>query len=148
MHLKSNIEADEPIIACTLKGTSPMDKGDIIDYRILGKRMRDARERLGKTQGEIADELNIIVSTYGKFERGTLKRNLERLIAICTILSISVQDSLRGAVKIEFSTNNSSPTHDHELLQFQNLLDQCQKPETIRTMLTICSEIAMLENVR
>ena len=38
MHLKSNIEADEPIIACTLKGASPMDKGDIIDYRILGKR--------------------------------------------------------------------------------------------------------------
>jgi transcriptional regulator with XRE-family HTH domain len=148
MHLKSNIEADKPTIACAMKGASLMDTGNVIDYRILGKRMKDARERLGKTQCEIADELNIIVSTYGKFERGTLKPNLERLIAICTILNISVQDSLRGAVKVEISTNNPSPTHDDELLLFQNLLDQCRKPETIRTMLTICAEIAMLENVR
>ena len=125
-----------------------MGTGNIIDYRILGRRMKDARERLGKTQCEVANELNIIVSTYGKFERGALKPNLERLIAICTVLHISVQDSLRGAVKVEISTNNPSLTHDAELLMFQNLMDQCQKPETIGTMLTICAEIAMLEKAR
>ena len=125
-----------------------MDMGNVIDYRILGKRMKDARERLGKTQCEIADELNIIVSTYGKFERGALKPTLERLIVICTILHISVQDTLRGAVKVEISADNPSPTHDGELLMFQNLMEQCRKPETIRTMVTVCAEIAMLENVR
>jgi len=125
-----------------------METGNVIDYRILGKRMKDARERLGKTQSEIADELNIIVSTYGKFERGSLKPNLERLIAICTILNISVQDTLRGAVRVEINMSNQSPTHDDEILMFKNLLNQCRKPETIRTMLTICAEIAMLENVR
>ena len=133
---------------CTMKGALLMDTGDVIDYRVLGRRMRHARERLGKTQSEVANELNIIVSTYGKFERGTLKPNLERLIAICMITQHQHTGQLTGAVRVEMDTSNPSPTHDDELQMFQNLLDRCRKPETIQTMVTICVEIAMLENVK
>ena len=123
-----------------------MSSESLVDYRILGKHMKDARERLGKTQYAVANDLNIIVSTYGKFERGVLKPNLERLIAICLTLNISIEDCLRGALKAEIVSSNAPPSNDRYLGEFQNLIDQCRHPKIIQTMLTICHQIAMLEN--
>lgn len=81
----------------------------LIDYKILGKNIRDARERLGKTQSEVADDLQIAVSSYGKFELGILRPNPEKLIAICNVLCVGMKDILRGALIIPIETSNSVP---------------------------------------
>lgn len=54
--------------------------------------------------------MKIITSTYGKFERGVLKPSLERLIAICQILRMSVENSLRGAVNANIIASNAPET--------------------------------------
>ncbi len=124
-----------------------MNEDTIINYKILGRNMKDARERMDKTQWEVADELNIIVTTYGKFERGILRPNLERLIAICIILCIDMESILRGAVRFDFDSSNVAPTNDEYVRQFQSLLDKAHRPETRQTMITVCNEIISLENI-
>ena len=89
-----------------------MSKETLIDYRILGRNIKDAREQQGKTQAAIASEMRIISSTYGKFECGLLKPSLERLVAICQILHISVKSSLRGAVNVESISSNTPPVNN------------------------------------
>ena len=119
-----------------------------INYKILGKNIKDARDRLGRTQNDVAQELEVIISTYGKFERGVLKPNLDRLVAICSVLHVDFQDVLRGALVENYESSNAPPTNAGYVRIFQNLVDQCRKPETIKAMLAVCSELLMIENNR
>ena len=123
-----------------------MSTQTLIDYRILGRNIKDARERLGKTQAAIANEMQIITSTYGKFERGALKPSLERLVAICQILKLSVENSLRGAVIADIIASNAPPANDKYLVEFRVLMDQCHSPKSIQAMLALCQQVVILEN--
>jgi len=123
-----------------------MSTETFIDYRILGRNIKDARERLGKTQAAIAEEMKIITSTYGKFERGALKPSLERLVAICRILRMSVENSLRGAVNADIIASNAPPVNDKYLAEFRVLMDQCHSSKSIQAMLALCQQVVILEN--
>ena len=123
-----------------------MNHEALIDYRILGKNIKDARERLGKTQAAIANEMQIITSTYGKFERGVLKPSLERLVAICQILQISIESSLFGAVNVKLLSANTTPEQDRYHKEFQVLMNQCHNPKCIQAMLALCQHVVILEN--
>ena len=123
-----------------------MNKDTVIDYRVLGRNLKAARKRLAKTQKDVAKELGIIVSTYGKFQRGTLRPSLERLVAICILLKISVEDSLRGAVGAEMLSSNAFTIEDNYLLEFKDLIEHCHHPDSVPIMLTICHQVASITN--
>ena len=50
-----------------------------MDYKLLGKRIREERLRLGKTQESLAEEVNISTAYLGQIERGERSVTLDKL---------------------------------------------------------------------
>ena len=61
-----------------------------MDYKLLGKRIREERLRLGKTQENLAEEVNISTAYLGQIERGERSVTLDKLIPIANKLGVSV----------------------------------------------------------
>ena len=121
---------------------------DWIDYEVLGKNIKGARERLNMTQTMVAEELGVSYTYFGKIERGVVRPNLERLISLCFTLHVPISDIFRGVIKSDKALENISPSNDSYVSQFQILLDRCNKDETKQAMIRLCNELEQLEKTR
>lgn len=69
-----------------------------MDYRELGRRVRQQRTMCGMTQEELAEKSGISCSFVGHIERGEKKFSIGTLVALCNAMTISpnylLQDSL------------------------------------------------------
>ena len=61
-------------------------------YRILGKRIREIREKIGVTQEKLAFKAKISPSFLSHVERGTKKASLETMKRIADALGVPVQN--------------------------------------------------------
>ena len=61
-----------------------------MDYKLLGKRIREERLRLGKAQENLAEEVNISTAYLGQIERGERSVTLDKLIPLANKLGVSV----------------------------------------------------------
>ena len=61
-------------------------------YRILGKRIREIRKKIGVTQEKLAFKAKISPSFLSHVERGTKKASLETMKKIADGLGVPVQD--------------------------------------------------------
>ena len=84
-----------------------------MDYRTLGKRVRQQRMMCGLTQEELAEKSGISCSFVGHIERGEKKASVETVVALCNAMEISpsvlLQDSLTDAVmqsQLAFESEN------------------------------------------
>lgn len=68
----------------------------LLDYSVIGKRIREARKKQNLKQEELADKLEVSVPFMSRVERGTSKINLKRLTQIADILNISPGELLTG----------------------------------------------------
>jgi DNA-binding XRE family transcriptional regulator len=59
---------------------------DGLDKKKLGRNIRQARCRLGLTQEQMAERIDMAPEVYGRMERGLLVPRLERFVAICRVL--------------------------------------------------------------
>ena len=70
----------------------------MMDYRELGRRVRQQRMMCGLTQEELAEKSGISCSFVGHIERGEKKFSIGTLVALCNAMKISpnylLQDSL------------------------------------------------------
>lgn len=62
--------------------------------KYIGERIRIKRELKGLTQQDVAEQLNIVTSSYGKLERGETKIDIERLKEITDLLDTTIEDIL------------------------------------------------------
>jgi transcriptional regulator with XRE-family HTH domain len=62
---------------------------DGLDKKTLGRNIRQARYRLGLTQEQMAERVDMAPEVYGRMERGHLVPRLERFVAICRVLGES-----------------------------------------------------------
>lgn len=67
----------------------------MVDYVLLGKRVRIRRQALGITQERLAEMVDISPSFIGHIERGTRKLSVETLYSLCVALGVSA-DYLMG----------------------------------------------------
>lgn len=69
-----------------------------MDYKALGRRIRQQRKMMKMTQEELASVSNVSTSYIGHIERGIKRCSLETLICICNALDVApnhlLQDSL------------------------------------------------------
>jgi transcriptional regulator with XRE-family HTH domain len=63
--------------------------------RVLGANIRKARMRMGITQAQLAELLEMSPEVYGRMERGHIYPRVERLMDICEKLGVS-SDGLMG----------------------------------------------------
>lgn len=69
----------------------------MLNYRIVGSNIRYARIQRKITQEEIAERMEITPNYYGRYERGDIRPNLDRLMQISEILSTPIENFFAGA---------------------------------------------------
>ena len=69
----------------------------LIDYKIIGKRIKRFRKQVGLTQENLAEKLDISVSFQSRLERGAAKISLEKLVQTAECLNIPVGQLITGA---------------------------------------------------
>lgn len=69
----------------------------ILNYELLGNKIRDHRQANDLTQEKLSKMTDISISFIGHIERGTRKASVETLIRIVRSLDISMDELLSGA---------------------------------------------------
>ncbi len=67
----------------------------MLDYKKISEFITERRKRLGMTQAEVAERLNVSFQAVSKYENGTLP-NVETLVKLAEIFSVSVDELLMG----------------------------------------------------
>ena len=87
-----------------------------VDYILIGKRLKKAREDKGITQEKLSEYLNVSNAYVSKIERGKTSLNLNTFSAICDCLGVSMSFILNGSV---------SSAENYMRNEFTDLLNNC-----------------------
>lgn len=90
-----------------------------MDYKKLGKRIREERQRINLTQAELAEDIDISDTYMGAIERGERSLTLDTLVRLVNRLGVTVDYMLADSV-------DDSDTNIME--QFKQIID-CQPLE-------------------
>lgn len=71
-----------------------------MDYRILGKRIREERLRLNLTQERLSEDIEISTAYLGQIERGERSLTLDKLVKLANRLGVTVDYLLSDSVSI------------------------------------------------
>ena len=92
-----------------------------VDYRAIGKRIKQKRKDLEKTQDYLAESLSVSVGYISQIERGITKVSLDTLSEIATHLNCDISELITGTV----------PSHqdylNEEFAQVYDRMDTHQK---------------------
>lgn len=102
-----------------------------IDYKIIGKRIKQARMNKHKTQEDLAEYLEVSNSYVSRIERGTTKISLELLVKVCNHLDIEPSYVLTGSV---------SSSNDYLRNDIVNMLKDCSS-EKIKLIVEVIKPI-------
>ena len=69
-----------------------------IDYKDLGKRVREVRRQMSLTQEQLAEMVGISASFLGHIERGSRVASIETLVALCNELRVTPQYLLSASL--------------------------------------------------
>ncbi len=86
-----------------------------MDYKRLGKRIREERQRLNLTQAQLAESIDISDTYMGAIERGELSLTLDTLVRLVNRLGVTVDYMLSDSV----SDNDSNIMN-----QFKQIIDR------------------------
>lgn len=108
-----------------------------IDYtnKDIGQRMREERNKLGLSRGELAEILELSDYYVGQLERGERQMSLPVLIKIAKSLHITLDYLVFGKVTFygygfrEISNFNDNKDNDDSYSDIINLLNKCSHKE-------------------
>lgn len=101
----------------------------MLDYKIIGKRIKFERLKQMKTQKEISKEMKVTPVFYSRIENGQIHLSLKRLAEISILLDVSIDYLLHG-----IETENSNLENID--IKFYKLLKKCT-PEQKKLILQI-----------
>ena len=86
-----------------------------MDYKRLGKRIREERRKLNLTQAQLAESIDISDTYMGAIERGERRLTLDTLVRLANRLGVTIDYMLADSV-------SDSDTNIME--QFKQIIDQ------------------------
>lgn len=114
----------------------------MLAYNILGNNIQQARLRRGLTQEQVAAKLGLTQNHYGRFERGEIRPNLDRLYQICEVLSVPIEELFKGTYDPSKFEQPDSP--DMTAKGIARLLGGCSEKKRM-VIYQLCQAIADLE---
>lgn len=66
----------------------------MLNYEILGKKIREYRTNLGYTQSELAEKISVEWSYLNRIESGEKKPSVTKIIALLNVFNISLNELL------------------------------------------------------
>lgn len=109
------------------------ERGDSMDYKRLGERIREERRRLGLTQAQLAEDIDISDTYMGSIERGERSLTLDTLVRLVNRLGVTVDYLLADSV---------ADTDANILNQFRQITDRqplARKQMAINVLRTVFS---------
>lgn len=116
----------------------------VLSYKVIGRHLREARQRLSLKQEQVAEMADMSAPLYGKMERGEIRPNVLRLAAVCNVLRIPLSSVFEGATPDGFNLSNI----DHSVQQFDQFFHELGmrvSPKTKTVMMAVCASIAEIE---
>lgn len=89
-----------------------------IDFKLIGKRIKNARIKKGYSQQKLAEQIDVAVAYLSRIERAGTPINLNRLGQISLILDVPLEELVTGIV-VESENYLDKELHD--------LLKECSK---------------------
>lgn len=93
-----------------------------MDYRELGRRVRQQRNMCGLTQEELAEKSGISCSFVGHIERGEKKFSIGTLVSLCNAMKISPNYLLQDSLDMEV-LNDSVDVGQRNKALFDDLMN-------------------------
>lgn len=75
-----------------------MENNKIIDYEMIGSRVREKRLEKGLTQEGLAERLDVSPEYMSKIENGRVEVNLKRLAQLSLLLECPIEHLIAGVV--------------------------------------------------
>ncbi len=116
---------------------------------MIGSKIKRIREMRGKTQEEIAEELNLTTQAYGRMERGETSISAERLGKIAEKLGVNTDEIMRyDENKYVISGNSNNGEANENGVQFNlNIYESDIAVEALKETITNQQEqIKFLQN--
>ena len=86
------------------------------DYSVIGRRIKELRQKEKMKQEDLADALDVSVAYMSRIERGNSEINLKRLTQIAEILKVSPGYILTGS---------NTTSKDYLKKDFNTILEKC-----------------------
>lgn len=93
-----------------------------MDYRELGRRVRQQRTMCELTQEELAEKSGISCSFVGHIERGEKKFSIGTLVALCNAMKISPNYLLQDSLDVDV-LNNTVDVGQQNMALFNDLMN-------------------------
>lgn len=104
-----------------------------MDYKRLGKRIREERQRLNLTQAQLAEDIDISDTYMGAIERGERSLTLDTLVKLVNRLGVSADYMLSDSVR------DSNANIINQFLQITDCQPLERKQMAINVLRTIFS---------
>ena len=115
-----------------------------LEYKVIGRNIRDARKQKNMTQEQVAEAIDISLQHYGKVERGDRHINLPRLAELSVLLNVPIEKLVEGSVlrtDAEFPQFQTATGNSDFLQAIQQLSKGCSE-SALRLMLRLCFSVA------
>lgn len=96
-----------------------------IDYEVFGHHLRMVRKRMGLTQAQFSEMMNLKPNFYGEYETGKRHINFPRFLQFVCVTQCSADMLLRGCHKDFPSEGQHAAAYSEKRRELNNLLDQC-----------------------
>ena len=115
----------------------------------IGTRIRNLRKAMGMTQNELASKVGVSTSSIGMYERGERSVDIEMLVKIGRVFSVST-DSLLGLEEISAEpTDILSEMHDKILnstvITYKGIMLSVENREKLLSTLEFVADMLILE---
>ncbi len=115
-----------------------------IEYKVIGRHIRAARNRLKMTQEDVAEAINMSSAHFGKVERGERPINLNRLSQLATLLQAPLETLVEGSAINEDGSTITLPENvasESFSSAMADIAKGCSEP-SLRLMLRLCADVA------
>ncbi|HYO54790.1 helix-turn-helix transcriptional regulator [Archangium sp.] len=121
---------------------------DIELQRTLGEVAREARERLGLTQAQVAHKVGLVPGVYGRIERGDMTPSVPSLRRICLVLGISSDALLNLKPTQVAGRGDEAPSNKNLSPELRRVVHQLLSwsPKRLKVLSTVLTVIATVED--
>lgn len=95
----------------------------------LAERLKQQRKKMGETQAQMGDLIDVTISTVSQYERGIIKPPVSKLKALAKHYGVSV-DYLTGVSDVPTPNDQEVSTQTNVSQQLQELLDALHRPDS------------------
>jgi transcriptional regulator with XRE-family HTH domain len=112
--------------------------------RTLGEVAREARERLGLTQAQVAKKVGLVPGVYGRIERGDMMPSVPSLRRICLVLGISTDALLGVSPSRVAATMDAAPSEEALSPELRRVVHQLRtwSPKRLKVLSKVLKVLA------